>query len=386
MKPLISYLFYVVIAVNLYSCKKNDEGPSSEPQKDIAGIDNLVTAWMTTNNMPGASIAISKNGKLVYRKGYGKANTGSNEAVTVESRFRIASVSKPITGVAVLKLVQDGRLTLNQKIFGAGGALGTTYGTQPYKPGITDITVEHLLKHLSGGWGSAAQGDPAFYDSSMTHTALINWTLDNTVLGTTPGSTYRYSNFNYILLSKVIERVSGKTYENYVKEDILNPIGATNSLLAGNNLSLKRTNEVTYYGQGGDVPFVYALYNYTRSEGAFGWVSTPTDVLRFANAVDSSATRPDILNGSTLASMATGSAANAYYGCGWGIEGPEWYWFGSLPGTASFIYRNKNGINIAFAANSRLQPSPNNALNALLPLINYIASDNTIPWQDIDQF
>lgn len=375
----------IVLCSVFFSCKK-DDAPPKEQQNDISRIDNQVASWMTSNNMPGASIAISKNGKLVYRKGYGMANTTASEAVTIDSRFRLASVSKPITGIAILKLVQDGRLTLNQKVFGTGSILGTTYGTQPYKPGVVDITVEHLLKHLSGGWGSVAQGDPAFYDSSMTHTALINWTLNNTTLSSTPGANYRYSNFNYMLLSKVIEKVTAKTYEAYVKEDVFNGLGATTLSLAGNNLASKKSNESTYYGQGGDLPFVYSLYNYARSEGAFGWIGTPTDVLRLAVAADSSSTKPDILNGTSLALMTTTSTANPYYGCGWGIEGPEWYWFGSLPGTASLIYRHKNGTCIAFAANSRLQPNPNNALNALIPIINFITTDNTIPWQDIDQF
>jgi CubicO group peptidase (beta-lactamase class C family) len=382
-------LFIALSIVVITSCKKSDSGGGTTPpvtQTDIASVDSKVTSWMTTYAMPGASIALTKNGKLVYRKGYGNADNATSEKVTINSKFRVASVSKTFTGVAILKLVQGGLLSLNQKVFGAGSILGTTYGTQPYKPFVTDITVEHLLKHLTGGWGTNAPGDPAFYDSSMSHTVLINWTLDNNLLVSAPGTTYRYSNFNYILLARIIEKVTGKSYEAYLKDEIFTPLGATNTFLAGNNSATKKPNEVTYYGQGGDAPFVYTLYNYNRADGAFGWVSTPTDMLRFATAVDSATTRPDILNSTSLGLMRIGSTANPNYGCGWAIDGPEWYWFGSLPGTASLIYRNSNGICVSFVANSRLQPSPNNALNAMGAFVTTIVNDNTIAWQDIDQF
>lgn len=389
MKNLPYKLFIFLSIVFFTACKKIDNGGGITPtvtQTDIASVDSKVTAWMNSYNMPGASIAISKNGKLVYRKGYGNADNASGEKVTINSKFRVASVSKTFTGVAILKLIQQGSLSLNQKVFGTGSILGTTYGTQPYKSFVTDITVEHLLKHLTGGWSTNAPDDPAFYDSSMSHTALINWTLDNNILVSAPGTTYRYSNFNYILLARIIEKVSGKTYENYLKDEIFTPLGALNTSIAGNNFASKKPGEVTYYGQGGDAPFVYTLYNYNRADGAFGWVSTPSDMLRFATAVDSSTTRPDILNSTSLGLMRTGSTANPNYGCGWGIDGAEWYWFGSIPGTASLIYRNSNGICVAITANSRLQPNPNNALNAMGAFVTTIVNDNTIAWQDIDQF
>lgn len=379
-------LIILSFLLTITACKKNDTPVTSIVQNDIATIDNKITTWMTANNMPGASLAISKNGKLVYRKGYGVADKTTGEKVTVNSRFRMASVSKTITSVAILKLMQEGKLTLNQKVFGTNGILGTTYGTQPYKTYVTDVTVDHLLHQTAGGWGTNAPGDPAFYDSTMNITSIINWTLDNNALINVPGTTYRYSNFGFLLLARIIEKISGKSYADYVMQEILTPLGANSTTIAGNNLSQKQTNEVTYYGQGTDIPYVYALNNYTRGDGAFGWISTPTDVLRFATAVDSFSTRPDILNSSTIKIMRTTTIANPNYGCGWGIESGEWYWTGSLPGTVSFIYRNSDGLCLSFVANSRLQPTPQNALSAMVQFVNDIATDKTISWQDIDQF
>jgi D-alanyl-D-alanine carboxypeptidase len=135
---------------------------------------------------------------------------------------------------------------------------------------------------------------------------------------------------------------------------------------------------------------VYGGMNLPRSDGAMGWIGTATDLLRFATAVDSSATRPDILNGAMLQTMATVTPNSVglgfHFGCGWVIENGEWFWWGSLPGTFGILYRNVNGICIAALANSRLQPSPNNSLFSFINIINYIAPNTSIPWQNIDQF
>lgn len=384
MKILRQLPALVALVTALVSCSKDDT-PSSPAQNDITAIDTKMSTWMSSYNMPGASIAITKNGKLVYRKGYGVADNGSGEKVTVDSRFRIASITKTVTSAAILKLVQEGKLALNQKVFGAGAVLGTTYGTQPYKTYVTDITIDHLLHHTGGGWSTDAPGDPAFYDSSWTTSNLISWTLNNNNLLSAPGTTYRYSNFGYIVLARVIEKASGKSYEDYIRQDILAAAGATKTELCGNNLAQRKPKEVRYYGQGADIPAVYGIVNYTRADGAFGLISTPTDILRFVTAVDSFSTRRDILDANYIKIMRTGSTPNPGYACGWGIEGGEWYWFGSLCGTASFIYRNKEGYCVAIVSNSRLYPNPNNALNALVPIVNSIVTD-TITWQDIDQF
>lgn len=384
-------LFALGTMLFLFSCKKeNDKGgviPPPPKQEDISSVDAKIAKWMTDNKMPGLSLAVSKNGKLVYEKGYGFANTETKEQVTKESQFRIASVSKLLTSVAVMKLVQDGKLSMDQKVFGSSGVLGTTFGTQPYKQYVTDITISDLLHHTIGGWGQ--DNDPAFFDNTLDKKGIIDWTLNNLALTKKPGTAFAYSNFGYMLLSQIIEKVSGKSYSQYVNDEIWKKVGGTHSSIAGSALGDRLTKEVMYYGQGGDVPAVYNM-NLPRADGAMGWLSTPVDLLRFTTAVDSSSTRPDILSLSTIKTMTTTTAGSTglgfHFGCGWVVEGNEWFWWGSLPGTFAILYRNGNGICIAAAANSRLQPNPNNGLFTFIDVINFIAFDNTIPWQDIDQF
>jgi CubicO group peptidase (beta-lactamase class C family) len=390
---MIKNIFFALgaSAVLLFTACKKDNDPDTEPeikQADILVIDTRANEWLTQNNMPGLSLAISKNGKLVYSKGYGVADKEGNTDVSTGSRFRIASVSKLITAVAVMKLMQDGKLTPDQKVFGASGVLGTAYGTQPYKQYVTDITVSDLLHHTIGGWGQ--DNDPAFSDNSMDATAVINHTLDNILLAHKPGTSFAYSNFGYMLLSRIVEKLSGKSYSQYVTDEILHKVGANSTAVAGMKLSDRQPGEVKYYGQGSETSYVYDYSDFQRADGAMGWLSTPEDMLRFATAVDSSSTRPDILSLSTIKTMVTPTANSIgfgwHFGCGWVVEDGEWFWWGSLPGTFAILYRNSNGICVAAAANSRKQPSPENALYDFIGILNFAATDNSIPWQDIDQF
>ncbi len=388
--PLQWLLTLVALLLLVQACKKNEireKEPDAEKQRDIAVIDSRIEQWMSQNNMPGFSLAISKNGKLVYSKGYGFAGQTPAISVTTGSQFRIASVSKLITAAAVMKLVQDGKVKMDDRVFGISSILGTMYGTQPYKTYVTDVTVSDLLHHTSGGWGQ--DNDPAFFDITLDAAAIISYTLNNLPLTRKPGAGFSYSNFGYMVLEKVIERASGKTYAQYVNEEIWNKVGAKQSVIAGSRQADKLPKEVDYFGQSGDAPYVYGM-NIPRAAGAMGWLSTPNDLLRFATAVDSSATRPDLLSPETIKLMAGSTAASKgfgwNFGCGWVVEGPEWFWWGSLPGTFAILYRNANGICLAATANSRLQPNPETALSRFFNISNFIAEDKGIPWQELDQF
>lgn len=389
---IMRILPFALVALLFTACSKNSDSPPPPPkpqQEDIAVIDTRAQTWMTQNNMPGLTLAISKNGKLVYAKGYGLSDKEAGTPVTTETEFRIASVSKLFTSVAVMKLVQDGKISMDQKVFGNGSILGSTYGGAPFKPWVTDITVSHLLHHTGGGWGQA--NDPTFFDQAMDAAALINYTINNVNLASQPGTAFDYSNFGYVILEKIIEKASGKSYYNYVNDEIFKKVGAKQTVIANTSLGMRGTKEAKYYSQGGDAGFVYDHMNFTRAAGAYGWKSTPTDMLRFVLAVDSSNTRPDILNRQTIKTMVTTTPASVgwgmQFGCGWVIENGEWFWWGSLPGTFAILYRNENGICIAAAANSRRMPTPENGLNSFIAnIINFAAFDQAIPWQDIDQF
>ena len=383
----LSILF---VALIISSCSSSDssENPSTT-QTDIASVDSKVTAFMNLYNIPGASLAISKNGKLVYVKGYGKANVASGENVTPNSRFRLASVSKTFTGVAIMKLIQDGQFTLESNVFGTGGILGNDYGTLPLNTNVLNMKVKHLLQHTSGSWGSATGGDVIDQNPSYTYKQLFDWVLDTRPNPSAPGTTYDYTNVGYSLLGRIIEKASGKTYINYIKEDVLAPIGVTLVDMAGKTEADRKANEVNYYGQGNDSAFTYTIA-FPRRDADGGLISSASDLLKLVTAVDGFTTRPDILNAASITSFTTPSSANPSYANGIGIWNAEnvWYNYGSLPGTRTGFMRHSNGMCVALLLNSRVDPTngENPFVYAIQDLLLDFVNNSNYNWQNIDQF
>ena len=146
-----SIVFFGILPICFWSCSpKEDADPTpTKPvtQVDIPVIDGKIEAFLASYKIPGASLAISKNGKLVYKKGYGKADVEGNVDMTTNHRMRVASVSKTFTGIAIMRLVQAGKLSLDDKVFGADGILGTTYGTKAYNDRVKNA-VDQLKQEL----------------------------------------------------------------------------------------------------------------------------------------------------------------------------------------------------------------------------------------------
>lgn len=318
--------------------------------RELAAIETTVESFMRRFSVPGLSLAIAKDGRLVYARGFGQANTATGEAVTSRHRFRIASVSKPITAVAIMRLVELGRLRLTDRVFGAGGLLGATYGTRPYQANLERITVQHLLEHTSGGWPND-DTDPMFTNQAMDADQLISWVVTNRRLATVPGTGYAYSNFGYCVLGRIIERVTGEPYEQWVRREVLGRCGIGGMVVGGNTAADRRTNEVTYYGQGAENP--YGM-NVSRMDAHGGWIASAIDLVRFAVRVDGFATKPDLLASGSVSTMTTASRANAGYAKGWAVNSDNNWWHGgSLPGTESVLVRTSGGFCWALLANTR---------------------------------
>jgi CubicO group peptidase (beta-lactamase class C family) len=382
------------------ACKKDTNSPPAQPtppppagpatQQDIPAVDNLVSSFMTTYNIPGASLAVTRNGKLVYKKGYGVADQTTNEKTTPDHRFRLASVSKTYTGVAIMKLVQEGKLTLDAKVFGTNAILGTEYGTTPYNSNLANITVRHLLHNTSGSWGAQTGGDVIDHNPSFNNQQLFNWVLNTRPNPQVPGAVYDYSNVGFWIAGRVIEKVSGKTFVNYVKEELMTPIGVSLTDIAGRTLADRKPNEVRYHGQGTDANFVYSIA-FPRRDADGGLISTAPDLARFVCAIDGFATRPDLLNAASLTALGTGSTPFPSYGLGIGIWSAEnlLFNYGSLPGTRTGFMRHNNGTNAVLLLNSRV-PAPSSGpdpfVQAMQTVLLNLVKSTAYPWQDIDQF
>jgi len=349
---------------------------------DIASIDQTVATFMTTYNIPGLSLAITNNENLVYVKGYGKADVGNSVNVTTQSLFRIASLSKQITAVAIMKLIDQGKIHMTDKVFGTGGILGTDYGTQPYGPNITNITIDELLHHTAGGWQNDGT-DPMFTNPTMTAAQLISWTLNNRPLTNSPGTTYAYSNFGYCILGRVIEKITGQTYAQAANTLVLQPSGITDMVISGNTLADRIPNEVVYYGQSGENPYIY---NVARMDSHGGWLASATDLARFLVHVDGFSNKPDIISSNAITTMTTASAANAGYACGWSVNNVNNWWHqGSLPGCSSEQARtvSQGKFNFVILTNTR---SLSNSFSGDLDNLFWNALSKTTVWPSYDLF
>ena len=297
----------------------------------LTPIDQNVQAFMSKYNVPGLTIAITLDERLVYLNAYGKASLEDNQALTGQSLFRISSLSKQITSAAIMRLLDQGKINLDQNVFGSGSILGNSYGNIPYGPGITQITTRELLHHTEGGWPDN-NTDPLGQGLNMTPQQIVGWGLNNVpLLDSVPGRSYYYSHFGYVILGRVIEQITGQSYTDAVKTLVLQPAGITDMQIAGNTLAQKLPNEVKYYSNTTVDP--YAL-NISIQDAANGWLSSAYDMAKFLINVDGLSGKT-ILTPASIKTMTTPSAANANYACGWEVNPLTWWHDGRFPGTGT---------------------------------------------------
>ncbi len=158
--------------------------PTGPEHKEMAEVGQ---AFMQQFFAPALSVAIVRNGRFVFERPFGMADKQVQLQTSPTTLFRIASATKPITSVAIFTLVEQGKLNLSDKVFGPSGVLGNTYGKPPYKQYVTDVTVDNLLTHTSGGWPNDYT-DPMFRFNSWDQAKLIAWTLENLPLTYPPGT------------------------------------------------------------------------------------------------------------------------------------------------------------------------------------------------------
>ncbi|MCB0846383.1 MAG: serine hydrolase [Bacteroidetes bacterium] len=380
---------------------------------EMSNCDNLVNQFMSQFSIPGATFAMAKDGRLVYMRSFGNADLSGAEPTQPYHMFRIMSVSKSVTGIAVMKLVESGQINLSDKVFGTGGIMeNNTYfnNVNITDNRIYDITVQHLLEH-SGGFDSSipctpnpaspyswnpGHCDPIGFPLHVTETlgesnpvtkrAYVKFLLEKG-LNFTPGTQYKYSNIGFLLVGLVIEEITGMTYENYVQQEILHPLGIYDMHNAKSWLEEKYEREGEYHGGGYIIPSIlgdgsnqtweYGGSNIEAMDAHGGWIASARDLLRLLVAVDGFSTKPDILSSSSINTMITPSATNANYAKGWSVnQFNNWWHTGAYAGTASMWARTGNGYTWVIILNKRIEGANSNAF--------WTALDN-LPWTCISQ-
>lgn len=385
----------------------------------FAGVDRVLRSFLERHRVPGMAVAVTDGGRLVFARGYGYADVASREPVSPTSLFRIASISKPVTAVAILALVEKDRLSLDDRVF----------EILPFEPHLAEdasadsrhdqITLRHLLQHR-GGWDRDRSFDAMFQSVRFANllgsdppagTEEIIRTMSGLPLDFAPGARYAYSNYGYCLLGRVIEKVTGMPYERYVRETVLAPLGIRSMRLGRTRLAERQPEEVRYYHPdfgksvfAADldqrVPPPYGAWNLDAMDSHGAWIASAVDLARFAVAFDSPESCP-ILDATSVRAMRDrpdgaagfepdGSPKERYYGLGWSIAADdEGGWTmshsGSLPGTNTFIKRRSNGRNLVVLFNTRVSPLTSRVVNALMKELEP-AIDQVTEWPETDLF
>ncbi len=333
-------------------------------------IQKQIERFMTQWDLKGVSVAIVKNEKLIYSHGFGKADDDYNE-VQAGSLFRLASVSKLLTAVAIMKLVEEKKLSLDATVFGPSGIIKDTLFNQVKDKKIYKITVRHLLAH-SGGW-TQRYGDPAFNslyiaekvgDPAPATIRSFYKYISTRRLSFVPGSQVSYSNMGYIFLGEVISTVSGKPCESYIQDEILIPNGIIDMHIGNSYRENRFPNEVQYYEQDGSKQI--PEYNGSgrlvdKSNGgnpiellsaAGGWISSAVELARFITLIDGHPGVKDILSKKSIREMTDNTYAKGPLGWKATLDNGDWYRTGSMAGTSAMIKKQHDGYTWIFISNS----------------------------------
>jgi N-acyl-D-amino-acid deacylase len=371
---------------------EGDIPESGQVGRNLQPLNELMRRTLKENNIPGATLAVSYRGELLFARGFGYSEVHTMTAMPAAANMRIASVSKPITAVAILLLVQDGKLKLDEKVlpllakhpsysFDAEVAIKSD-------PRWSTISVEQLLNH-SAGWDREKSKDTVFQLVTVTQQLELNrLARGNDILqyqlkqplDFEPGSRYAYSNVGYCMLGRIIEAASGQTYEQFVTQRIFSAAGMTQTRLGKTRLPDRAADEARYYTQKiTQTPAVWELA--TRKTGATfemvaptygqwdlevmdsfgGWTSTAQDLVQFVDAIDSE--KSPLLSEESRRLMLESppftdrSSAAVWYGLGWNVrtvgdDNRRNYWHtGLLAGTSSLLVRRHDGYSWAVIFN-----------------------------------
>lgn len=357
---------------------------------ELAAFDRWMTGFLEEHAIPGGQLAIAYRGRVVYSRGFGWADRTARAPVEPDSLFRIASVSKPITAVAVLRLVQQGKLRLEDRLVDVLPIEPHLEADAALDERWRQITIAHLLTH-TGGWDREKSYDPMFACQRVAKVlgrklpigaADIIRYMRGQPLDFAPGERYAYSNFGYSLLGRVIEECGGAPYEKFVQQEVFAPLGIRAPQIGGSLASERAAKEVRYYTvndvqampvvgpHAGDenkrVPLAYGGWNHRALDAHGGWIASCEDLVRFAAAFDTDERVPSPVLSTELvrqmfsphARMGEGLA----YGYGWLVWQPKpgrlplLTHSGALACTGAVILKLQGDLNLAALFNCGQTP------------------------------
>jgi D-alanyl-D-alanine carboxypeptidase len=242
---------------------------NASPLTGWAAFDQSLRLELLGNGSPTASVAVAIDGDLIRAEAFGDREPGTYDTAVAHDRFRVASISKVITAIVMLQLVEEGVIGIDEPV---GAQIAAHVGVVPNDPRVAEITPEHLLSHTSG----LLQHESTFFRSGAPpcpDAARVGLTASIAQ----PGGNYRYSNMNYCIAGLLIELLTGQSYEQAVYQRLLTPLGINGMRLAGT------------YDRGADevVHFSAPGRSYMEALGAAGaWIATASDIVRIVDSIN----------------------------------------------------------------------------------------------------
>jgi len=392
---------------------------TGRPVAQLSVLDDIMQQALSRYSVKGGALAIIKDGRLIFARGYGLADAEAGEPVQPDSLFRWESMSKTVTASAVLRLVEDGKLDLDTPVFSILNQY-TPYNGRWGDSRLFWITVRQLLQH-TGGWDRliSPQADPVDGDGTIKAASATGSSFPPSIdtvirymlaqrLDFDPGARWAYAPFGYELLGRVIEKVSGEPYMQFIHDRVLDPIGLAGVQKGGATLQSRLPKEVKYYDYPGAAwirsyvsaaremeprPYGFQSFDLTDSAGAL--VGSVVDIAKFVAELDG-ARLPGAIRADSFPSMlrqsqpATWIDYSAWYGFGlyvWSRPGGQtWGHGGFNPGAQTYFYRWPDGTGCAFFFNTTGTDSdPVGASNDVAPAIP-VALAAVTEWPDHDLF
>lgn len=318
---------------------------AQQPNEKMAiEFDKVLSAQFKPGE-PGASVLVAKRGQIIYKKSFGMANLELNIPMQPDQVFWIASIGKQFTAVAILQLMEQGKLNLQDEII----KFIPDYPTQG-----RIITIEHLLTHTSGIHNYAGLKDPEKKLSGDVSLIDVIDFFKNLPMRFTPGTKWEYSNSGYLLLGYIIEKITGRSYPEYLEEYFFKPLGMINSFFADNKRIIKNRAGAYSAGEMGYENSRYLNPAIIYSAGAIQ--STVEDFFKWHQAVHTYqlVKKETIEKAFTKYKLTDGKETD--YGYGWKLgfvyESPSIWHGGSIEGFGNIeIYLPKEDVFVAVFSN-----------------------------------
>jgi CubicO group peptidase (beta-lactamase class C family) len=305
---LVRQFFLACLLLTGEACAQSPSSAEPPSRFDLEAIDSYVSSEVRSRGITGLSLSIVRDGKTVFSKGYGSRVAGEEQPIDANTPFAVGSVTKQFVCASILKLAEDGRLSVDDKV-------------AKYYPDLTragDISLYQLMTHTSGY--------PDYYPLDFVDRRLAQVRpVDEIIreyaggkLDFEPGARWSYSNTGYLILGRVVEKVSGQSLKTFLKSRILDPLGMTHSEFEPVRTEPHRPRGHLTFALGGPEFAIPEADGWLHAAGGL-WASTP-DLARWDIALmDGRVLKPESMRLMTSPVLLNGGRMKDY-GCGWNVK------------------------------------------------------------------